>query len=57
LTGQPVHGLVKYIGPIEHPERMNANPKDFHPSRFGMELYAHAVSEIILQQGIFREKK
>jgi hypothetical protein len=56
LTGMPTYGLLKYIGPIDHPKRMNSSPVDTHPSKFGMELCANAVSEIILQEGFLRDK-
>jgi hypothetical protein len=52
LSGMPTYGLLKYIGPIDRPERMNSSPVNMHPSEFGMELYANAVSEIILQEGL-----
>jgi lysophospholipase L1-like esterase len=51
MTGQPVHGLVSKIGPIDRPERMNSSPDNMHPSTFGMDLYAEAVSKVILKNG------
>ena len=54
LIGQPVNGLLKYIGPIEHPERMNSSPGSTHPSHFGMDLYANTVSEIILNEDLLQ---
>jgi hypothetical protein len=50
-TGFPVHGLVEQIGPIDRPERMNNSPSDMHPTAFGMEIYAKAVSNLIMQSG------
>ena len=49
IAGQPVHGLIDRIGPIDRPDRMNNSSSDRHPSAFGMDLYAEAVSNIVLQ--------
>jgi hypothetical protein len=57
MTGQPVHGLVSKIGPIDRPERMNSSPDNMHPSTFGMDLYAEAVSKVVLESGLFSQRK
>jgi hypothetical protein len=51
ITGLPVHGLTEKIGLIDRPERMNSSPDNMHPSTFGMDLYADAVSKVILKNG------
>ena len=51
ITGLPVHGLIEKIGLIDRPERMNSSPDNMHPSTFGMDLYADAVSKVILKNG------
>jgi hypothetical protein len=48
ITGKPVHGLVNRISPIDRPDRMNSSPSDMHPSTFGMDLYAEAVSKAVV---------
>ena len=53
LTGQPMHGLLDYIRlPVPNPERMNHSADNMHPSTWGMQMYADAVSKIILKSGI-----
>jgi len=48
-----MHGLLDYIpGPVPNPERMNHSPENMHPSTWGMQMYANAVSEIVLKNGI-----
>ena len=52
LTGQEIYRLLDYVEmPIEQSERMNVTPDNYHPSRWGMEFYARAVTELLLQNG------
>jgi lysophospholipase L1-like esterase len=53
MTGRPMQGLLDYIPhPVPNPERMNHSPENMHPSTWGMQMYADAVSEIVLKNGI-----
>jgi hypothetical protein len=53
LSKRPVHALLKHIQlPIPDPERMNHSAENMHPSTWGMQMYAAAVSAIILKSGI-----
>jgi hypothetical protein len=55
LTGQPVYGLLDYMPlPVENPEKMAVTETDLHPSKFGMILYANAVTNLILKSGLYR---
>lgn len=38
--------------PVERPERMNSSAADFHPSLWGMELYADAVADALFKERI-----
>lgn len=40
--------------PVEKPERMNASVNNFHPSLWGMEFYAQAVSRMLIERGIVK---
>jgi hypothetical protein len=52
LTGQEIYRLLDYVEmPIEQPERMNVTPDNYHPSRWAMEFYAHAITELLLRNG------
>jgi lysophospholipase L1-like esterase len=49
LTGRPMHGLLDYITlPIGNPERMNSSKDNMHPSTWGMQMYAKAVTKIVV---------
>jgi len=57
ITGQPMYGLIDRIGHIDQPGRMNSSLSNMHPSAFGINLYAEAVSNIILQNSAFGQSK
>ncbi len=40
--------------PVEKPERMNVTEVNFHPSLWGMEFYAQAVSKMIIERGLIK---
>jgi hypothetical protein len=49
LTGRPMHELLDYITlPIGNPERMNSSKDNMHPSTWGMQMYAKAVTKIVV---------
>jgi hypothetical protein len=53
LTGQRMHGLLDYIPlPVTNPERINRSRDNMHPSTWGMQMYAEAVSKIVLKGGL-----
>jgi hypothetical protein len=53
LSGRPVHGLLEHMpNPMLDPERMSRSPQDVHPSPWGMQLYAEAVSNILLKKDL-----
>jgi lysophospholipase L1-like esterase len=55
ITGRTVLRTTDYIEmPVPQAERMNAAPDNFHPSRWGMELYAKAVAEALVRNGLLR---
>jgi hypothetical protein len=41
--------------PYPKPERMNASPTNFHPSLFGMKLYADALTRAFIDKGLLFE--
>ncbi|MFZ5867686.1 MAG: hypothetical protein ACOYXY_17510 [Thermodesulfobacteriota bacterium] len=52
LTGHKVYGLLDFVKrPVEKPERMNVNPDNYHPSRWGMQFYATAVADLLISKG------
>jgi lysophospholipase L1-like esterase len=53
MTGRSMHSWLDYFPhPLPNPERMNHSPDNMHPSPWGMQMYANAVSEIVLKSGI-----
>ena len=55
MTGLTVLRTTDYIKmPVPQAERMNTAPDDFHPSLWGMELYANAVAEALARNGLVR---
>ena len=57
VTGKKVLRTTDYIKmPVEQPERMKAAPDDEHPSLWGMNLYADAVSEAIIREGALAKR-
>jgi len=52
LTGQNIHSLTQYMPmPLENAEKMNASPTNFHPSPWGMDLYANAIADVLMKNG------
>jgi hypothetical protein len=52
LTGHKVYGLLDFAKrPVKKPERMNVNPDNYHPSRWGMQFYATAVADLLISKG------
>jgi len=52
LTSRDIHETTKYIRmPVENPDRMIKSETDYHPSRWGNELYADAVAEMLIRNG------
>jgi len=52
VTGKKVLRTTDYIKmPVEQPERMKAAPDNEHPSLWGMNLYAEAVAEALMEDG------
>jgi lysophospholipase L1-like esterase len=52
LTGHEIHETTRYVHmPVENPERMNLSEDNYHPSRWGMELYVDAVVEMLIRNG------
>ena len=53
MTGRPMYGWLDHFPhPVPNPERMNHSAENMHPSTWGMQMYANAVSEIVLKNGI-----
>jgi hypothetical protein len=51
LVEVKILGTTDYIAmPAENPERMNSAPDDFHPSLWGMEIYAGAVADALTKE-------
>ena len=48
-----IETLANMPTPVENPERMNSAPDNFHPSLWGMELYADALIEGLQKRGFF----
>ncbi len=52
-SGRKIHPLYHHFPkPLDRPERMNAAPDNFHPSHFGMELYAKAIADVLGEEGL-----
>jgi hypothetical protein len=50
LTKHPIYEGLGYMPlPIDHPEKMNVSSENMHPSAWGMQLYANAVTRIVLE--------
>jgi lysophospholipase L1-like esterase len=50
-TGWPVEETTHWISmPLDRPERMNMAPDNFHPSEFGIALYADAVAKMLIDR-------
>ena len=55
MTGRRVLRTTDYIKmPVPRAERMNAAPDNFHPSLWGMELYANAVAEALVRNELVK---
>jgi hypothetical protein len=55
MTGRTIFGVLDVTArPIDHPERMNVTPDNYHPSLWGMEFYAEAVDRMLLENGLTR---
>ncbi len=51
-TGWPIEETTRWTTmPLDKPERMNMAPDNFHPSEFGIELYAEAVAKMLIARG------
>lgn len=52
-TGRPTYRLADYIDPpLADPLAMSHKPTDHHPSPFGMQVYANAITRIMAEAGI-----
>ncbi|HEY9081029.1 SGNH/GDSL hydrolase family protein [Magnetovibrio sp.] len=52
VTGQNVLPLTQYMPmPLKDAEKMNASPTNFHPSPWGMDLYANAIADALMKNG------
>lgn len=52
-TNKRVHGITEYIDmPLEDADRMNASPTNMHPSPWGMQLYADAITKMLISRGL-----
>jgi hypothetical protein len=49
MVDQPINGLSSYLPQIDDPEKMSVSPTDSHPSNFGIEAYAKAVSDLLMK--------
>lgn len=50
-TGWKIYETTAYVDmPVDAPERMNASPENYHPSLWGMEFYANAVSRMLIEE-------
>lgn len=55
VTEQPIHKTTDHIPmPLPDPERMNVSPDNYHPSPWGIALYADAVAEALIRGGYAR---
>jgi lysophospholipase L1-like esterase len=55
VTGAQVLRTTDYVRlPVPAPERMNVSWDDLHPSRWGMEFYANAVADVLVQRRLVR---
>lgn len=55
MTGHKIFNVLDFVPyPIEQPERMNVTPDNYHPSLWGMELYALAVDQMISASGMLK---
>jgi GDSL-like lipase/acylhydrolase family protein len=51
VTGRPILRTLDHVRwPVPAPERMYVSPEDLHPSRWGMEFYANAVADALVQK-------
>lgn len=47
-AGQPVASVLEvWPQDLQEPERMNNSPTDYHPSLFGMALYARGIADLL----------
>jgi lysophospholipase L1-like esterase len=57
ITGHDIYRLLDYVQiPVEQPERMNVTPDNYHPSHWGMEFYARAITEILVRNNHIKPK-
>jgi len=55
-TGQRSYRLAEHIvPPLDDPLAMSHQPTDHHPSPFGMQVYANAITRILAEEGILAE--
>jgi GDSL-like Lipase/Acylhydrolase len=54
MTGKPVHGLLDYLPPMAAPDEMSISSTNAHPSKFGIEMYAAAVTALLTKEGYLR---
>ncbi len=55
VTGKRVLETTQYIRlPVEHPERLIQSPDDHHPALASFHLYAEAVAEMLVQNGMVK---
>lgn len=57
ITRHTAYRLTNYLKmPLKDAEKMNASPTNFHPSPWGMDLYANAIAEALIRNGVVGEK-
>jgi hypothetical protein len=53
ITDFPVVETLDHVDlPVESPERMNASPNNYHPSRWGMDFYTDALLHALLEERV-----
>lgn len=52
IVGSRAFATTDYVAIPDDPARMNLSADNYHPSLFGMEVYANAVANMILQNGL-----
>ncbi|MCF8118511.1 MAG: SGNH/GDSL hydrolase family protein [Desulfarculaceae bacterium] len=57
IMGIEVIQLTKYFNmPLKNAEKMNASPTNYHPSLWGMNLYAQAITKALIARGYIPKK-
>lgn len=55
ITGKKIYNVIDYIDmPLKDPHRMDASKTNKHPSPWGMNLYANAITEMIVRNELIK---